>query len=134
MPPACRVGDNANCPNDSHGNDCCSHNVTGPAVAGAPNVSINGQKVLRVGDPGVHSACCGPNTWVTAQGSATVFINGIPVVRQGDKTTHCGGTGKMIEGSPNVHIGLFKSRFLNSQPCKLLILPTPFPHRLQALS
>jgi uncharacterized Zn-binding protein involved in type VI secretion len=34
-----------------------------------------------------------------------VLVNGIPVVRLGDATTHCGGSGKMIEGSPNVIIG-----------------------------
>lgn len=105
MPRVCRVGDNANCPADSHGKDCCSHNVTGPATAGSPDVSINGRPVLRVGDPGVHSSCCGPNTWVAAQGSSTVRINGIPVMRVGDMTSHCGGTGKMIEGSGDVSIG-----------------------------
>jgi len=35
----------------------------------------------------------------------TVFINGKPAVRQGDQTKHCGGLGKMIEGSQNVIIG-----------------------------
>lgn len=50
-------------------------------------------------------ACCGTNTWNAAQGSATVFINGKPAVRLGDQTKHCGGVGKMIEGSPNVVIG-----------------------------
>jgi uncharacterized Zn-binding protein involved in type VI secretion len=96
MPKACRVGDNAHCPADSHGNTCCSHPVTGPAVVGSPNVLINGQPILRLGDPGVHAACCGPNTWKAAEGSATVKVNGIPVVRLGDKTTHCGGDGKMV--------------------------------------
>ena len=105
MPFICRVGDQANCPDDSHGKDCCSHDVTGPAVSGSPDVSINGRPVLRVGDPGVHSSCCGPNTWVTAEGSSTVFVNGIPVVRLGDGTTHCGGAGKMIEAGPDVSIG-----------------------------
>jgi YD repeat-containing protein len=105
MPPASRVKDKALCPADSHGKPCCSHSVTGPAVSGSPNVFINGQPALRIGDPGVHSSCCGPNTWKCAEGSATVFINGLPAVRLGDGTTHCGGSGKMIEGSPNVLIG-----------------------------
>jgi uncharacterized Zn-binding protein involved in type VI secretion len=105
MPPVSRVTDNAHCPSDSHGNDCCSHGVTGPATAGSPDVSVNGQKVLRIGDPGVHSACCGPNTWNCAAGSGTVFVNGIPVVRLGDATTHCGGGGTMIAGSSDVSIG-----------------------------
>lgn len=105
MPPVSRVGDKANCPADSHGKKCCAHNVTGPAVSGSPDVSINGQAVLRIGDPGVHSACCGPNTWQTAAGSATVVVNGMPVVRFGDATSHCGGSGTMIEGSNDVSIG-----------------------------
>jgi len=105
MPAVCRVGDDANNPADSHGNICCAHNVTGPAVAGSPTVSVNGRPVLRVGDPGVHSACCGPNTWVCAEGSSTVTVNDIPVVRLGDATAHCGGPGKMITASENVSIG-----------------------------
>jgi uncharacterized Zn-binding protein involved in type VI secretion len=102
MQPATRVGDKANCPADSHGKNCCSHNVTGPAVSGSPDVFIDGKPALRVGDPGVHSACCGPNTWVTVAGSSKVLINDIPAVRLGDATAHCGGGGKMIEGSPLV--------------------------------
>ncbi len=38
-------------------------------------------------------------------GSATVFINNKAAVRMGDTTQHCGGVGRMIEGSPNVMIG-----------------------------
>ena len=105
MPAVSRVGDNANCPSDSHGKDCCSHGVTGPAVSGSPDVSVNGKPVLRIGDPGVHSACCGPNTWNCAAGSATVIVNNIPVVRLGDATAPCGGGGNMVQGSPNVTIG-----------------------------
>ena len=69
MLPATRVGDKANCPNDSHGKGCCDHNVTGPATLGSPDVFIDGRPALRIGDSGVHSSCCGSNTWVTAQGS-----------------------------------------------------------------
>ena len=105
MPPVCRKGDNANCPADAHGNPCCPHNVTGPATSGSPNTNVNGRAVLRVGDSGVHSACCGPNTWQCAAGSSTVFVNGIPVVRLGDATAHCGGSGQMIQGSGNVNVG-----------------------------
>lgn len=105
MAKAARMTDNANCPSDSHGNRCCPHNVTGPAVSGSPNVNINGLKALRVGDNGVHSACCGSNTWVASEGSDTVFVNGKPLVRFGDKTNHCGGIGKIITGSDNVFVG-----------------------------
>lgn len=105
MPKAARLTDKSNCPSDSHGNLCCPHNVTGPAVTGSPNVNINGLKALRLGDEGVHSQCCGPNTWECIEGSHTVFINGKPAVRFGDKTQHCGGIGKIITGSDNVFIG-----------------------------
>ena len=53
----------------------------------------------------MHAACCNTNTWNAAQGSATVFINNKPAVRQGDQTKHCGGSGKIVEGSHNVMIG-----------------------------
>ena len=46
MPAAARLTDKANCPSDSHGNICCSHNVTGPAIDGSPDVNINGLKAL----------------------------------------------------------------------------------------
>jgi hypothetical protein len=68
-------------------------------------VNTNKRPAIRQDDPGIHAACCGQNTWSAVQGSATVFINGKPAVRQGDQTKHCGGIGKIIEGSPNVIIG-----------------------------
>ena len=105
MPNAARVSDKSNCENDSHGNICCPHNVTGPAINGSPNVYINTLKALRLNDSGVHSACCGPNTWNCSQGSSTVYINGLPAIRKGDKTTHCGGIGNIISGSEDVFIG-----------------------------
>lgn len=105
MPAACHVGHNAQCPACGHGNDCCPHSVSGPAVGGASNVFIHGQPAVRVGDPGVHSSCCGANSWVAAGGSGTVFINGIASVRMGDATTHCGGSGTMVEGSESVGFG-----------------------------
>lgn len=46
MPAAARLGDRSNCPSDSHGNECCPHNVTGPATEGSPNVFINGKPAL----------------------------------------------------------------------------------------
>ncbi len=105
MAKAGRVGDNAFCPVDSHGCVTCTHSVTGPAVGGSPDVFINGKPALRVGDPGIHSACCGANQWKAASGSSGVFINGRPAHRMGDMTQHCGGVGKLREGSPNVDIG-----------------------------
>lgn len=100
-----RVGDNAQVPADSHGSPCCAHTCVGPAINGSPDVLVNGQPALRVGDPGVHAGCCGPNTWVAAKGSGTVYINNLPAHRLGDLTTHCGGPGSLIVGSQNVDVG-----------------------------
>lgn len=104
MPPAVRLTDMAACPNDAHGCTSCPHPTVGPAVGGSTNVFINSLPAIRLGDPGIHSSCCGPNQWKTAKGSGTVYVNGKPQCRMGDKTTHCGGDGKLINGSPNVFI------------------------------
>jgi hypothetical protein len=66
---------------------------------------VNGQAAVRFQDRGVHSACCGPNTWEAANGSDSVFINGRPAHRVGDDDAHCGGMGAMIAGSPDVNTG-----------------------------
>jgi len=105
MAAAGRVGDQAQCPSDAHGCPGCAHGVIGPAVKGSPDVFVNRRAALRVGDPGVHAACCGPNTWNAAKGSATVFVNGIAFHRLTDMTQHCGGVGKLVEGSPDVDVG-----------------------------
>ncbi len=104
MPGAARVGDRSQCPADAHGCPGCPHGVIGPAVTGSQDVLINGRPALRVGDPGIHAACCGPNQWTAVQGSPDVFINGKPAHRLGDADQHCGGLGRMIEGSPDVLI------------------------------
>jgi uncharacterized Zn-binding protein involved in type VI secretion len=77
----------------------------GPAIAGSPDVNVNSLPAVRVGDPGQHAACCGPNTWTAQAGSGTVFINNKAAHRLGDADTHCGGSGNMIVGSPNVMVG-----------------------------
>ncbi|HSN96651.1 MAG TPA: PAAR domain-containing protein, partial [Candidatus Nanopelagicales bacterium] len=100
-----RVGDQAKCPEDAHACPGCEHSVIGPAKEGSPDVFVNGRAALRVGDPGEHGSCCGPNTWEALRGSTGVFFNGIPVHRVGDATKHCGGQGALAEGSPNVLIG-----------------------------
>ena len=71
MPAAARVGDLARNPSDSHGNDCCPHDVIGAAVQGSPNVFINSIPAVRLHD--VTSHCGGDGTMVT--GSSHVFIN-----------------------------------------------------------
>jgi len=94
MPAQSRLGDKSFVPADAHGCPACPHPAMGPAVGGS-----------RVGDPGIHAACCGPNTWTAASGSGTVKINGKGAHRMGDADSHCGGSGKMIEGSGNVFSG-----------------------------
>ncbi len=105
MPPQTRVGDNAKAPIDGHGCPSCPHPVEGPATTGSPNVLVNGSPAMRLGDGGVHSACCGQNKWTAVMGSATVMINKRPAVRKGDMTVHCGGVGTTVQGSPDVIVG-----------------------------
>ena len=105
MPGQGRLGDQSNVPADSHGCPGCRHDCTGPATDGSPDTNVNGRAALRVGDPGVHSSCCGGNTWIAKTGSATVFINNKKAHRKDDVDQHCGGIGKMIEGSDNVIVG-----------------------------
>ena len=105
MAEAARKTDMSHCPNDSHGNPCCPHDVIGPATEGSDDVFINGLEALRLGDKGEHAECCGPNEWECDHGSDTVFINGKPAVRKGDVTKHCGGVGEIVDGSDNVFIG-----------------------------
>ncbi|MCO5353308.1 MAG: PAAR domain-containing protein [Bryobacteraceae bacterium] len=105
LQPAGRQTDLAMNPADAHGCPACPHPVSGPAVQGSPNVFINGLPALRVGDPGIHAACCDGNTWKAAGGTARVLINGLPACRKGDPTQHCGGSGHLISGSPNVLFG-----------------------------
>jgi uncharacterized Zn-binding protein involved in type VI secretion len=107
MPPQGRLGDRAENPADGHGRSCCLHDAIGPAVDGSPDVFVNYRKALRITDPGIHQdvRCCGPNTWNAAAGSPTVFINNRNAHRLGDETVHCGGVGRLIEGSPDVIVG-----------------------------
>jgi uncharacterized Zn-binding protein involved in type VI secretion len=105
MPPQGRFGDKALVPADAHGCPACPHPAQGPAIAGSPDVMVNGKAALRIGDAGIHVACCGPNMWKASVGSGTVFINNIPAHRLGDMTAHCGGVGTLIAGSTNVIVG-----------------------------
>lgn len=104
MPGAARLGDKAQVAADAHGCPSCPHPGVGPITVGSPNVTINGKPAARQGDIGVHAVCCGPNNYNIVKGSPTVYVNGKPLARLNDKTKHCGGTGPIIEGSPNVLI------------------------------
>ena len=105
MPGQGRLGDKSQVPSDSHGCIACPHSCVGPAIQGSPDVKVNGKPALRVDDPGQHSSCCGSNTWQAQAGSGTVFINNKAAHRLGDAVKHCGGDGKLIEGSSNVITG-----------------------------
>jgi uncharacterized Zn-binding protein involved in type VI secretion len=125
MAGVCRLGDRAKAPVDVHGCPACPHpNVTGPAISASSNVNVNGMPALRMGDIGMHIACCGTNMWKVISASGQVFINGAQMVRVGDPTQHCGGLGKMIEGSGNV---TDNSPLTHGGPFGGLPLPPPLP-------
>ena len=105
MPGAGRLSDKSKVEGDAHGCPACPHTAVGPAIIGSPNVNINKRPALRVGDVGIHAACCGPNMWTATKGSATVMVNKRAAHRKGDMDTHCGGVGNLIEGSDDVIIG-----------------------------
>jgi uncharacterized Zn-binding protein involved in type VI secretion len=100
-----RVGDKAMAESDSHGCPACPHTVIGPALTGSPTVMINHKPALRLGDAGVHAACCGSNDWQVVGGSQSVFIDGLPAARIGDATQHCGAMGRLVEGSEDIVAG-----------------------------
>jgi uncharacterized Zn-binding protein involved in type VI secretion len=105
MPGQARLGDKSNVPVDAHGCPACPHPCVGPAIVGSPDVLVNGMPAFRVGDKGIHAACCGSNMWEAQMGSSTVMINNKAAHRMGDQDKHCGGMGQMIEGSTNVITG-----------------------------
>ena len=74
-------------------------------MSGSPDVFVNVLPAARVGDPGMHMACCNSNTFSCKSGSGTVFINGKKAHRKGDDTKHCGGMGSMTTGSSDVITG-----------------------------
>jgi uncharacterized Zn-binding protein involved in type VI secretion len=106
MPALGRLGDRAATSTpDAHGCPACPHPAIGPAILGSKDVIVNGRPALRFQDTGMHSTCCGGGMWMAVQGSTTVFINQRPAFRVNDAVQHCGGIGKLIEGSGNVFVG-----------------------------
>jgi uncharacterized Zn-binding protein involved in type VI secretion len=99
------LGDLGKVDADAHGCPACPHPAIGPIIMGSPNVMVNGLPASRVSDMGVHAACCGPNMWTASAGSGTVKINSLDAHRKDDAQTHCGGNGKMTQGSPDVFSG-----------------------------
>ena len=104
MPAAARLGDKAQVDADAHGCPGCPHPGIGPIVTGSPDVFVNKKPSARQDDLGVHAVCCGPNNFTIVKGSPTVYVNGKPMARMNDKTKHCGGSGPITEGSPDVLI------------------------------
>lgn len=93
------VGNHSYCPSDNHGNFCCPHTLTGLITTGSTTVTVNGKPAARLGDTGVASACCGPNTFRITSGDPNVLIDGRPAARIGDATVHCySSPGTLIEG------------------------------------
>lgn len=94
------LGHRASAPADAHGCPACPHPTAGPIVQGSPTVLIDGFPAARAGDAGVHAACCGGNFFRIAGGNNDgVLIDGRPAVIVGARTLHCGGEGRIIEGS-----------------------------------
>ena len=91
-----RVSDTSRVDADAHGCPACPHPASGPIIgASGTNVILASHPVATVGDPGIHAACCGPNTFVIKTGDARVLINGKPAAWQHSEVEHCGGTGYM---------------------------------------
>lgn len=91
-----RLGSQSSCAADAHGCPGCPHPTIGPVIAGSPDFTIDGKPVARVGDRGIHSACCGPNIFTVKGGDPEIVIDGKQVARLGDPTQHCGGPGKIV--------------------------------------
>lgn len=75
-----------------------------PAQTGSPNVNVNGQPCMRVGDPFVPHArpLEPPHGRVVSSGSSTVHVNGMQIARIGDPLS-CGAN--IATGSSNVNAG-----------------------------
>ena len=104
MPAAARLGDKAQVDADAHGCPACPHPGIGPIVTASTDVFINGRGAARQDDLGIHAVCCGPNNFTIKKGSATVYVNSKPLARMNDTTKHCGGSGPIVDGSPDVMI------------------------------
>jgi len=122
MPAAARLGDKAQVDTDAHGCPACPHPGVGPIVTASTDVYVNDKGAARQDDLGIHAVCCGPNNFSVTKGSPSVYVNGKPFARMNDKTKHCGGSGPIIEGSPDVMVddgaggaGLSKSKINAAQ-------------------
>lgn len=82
------------------------HFPPSPAIAGSPNIFINGRPAIRQGDAyaahGCSSCPASAHGRALAAGSPTVFFNRLEAGRIGDPID-CGGS--VATGSGNVFIG-----------------------------
>lgn len=88
----------------NHGAPCCPHDVSGAIVEGSPDVFTNGLQQARDGDL-VHHNCPHCGTGRIEASSKTVFVNEKKIARLGDVVTYPGGSGVIIESSPDVFSG-----------------------------
>jgi uncharacterized Zn-binding protein involved in type VI secretion len=101
-----RLGDEATRPDNAPSCPACKRVKEGPSKKGSPDVFINGQPVLRVGDRGNHAeACSCKSAWRAKTGSSTVTINGMPMHRVGDEIEQGEAVGQLITGSSDVEVG-----------------------------
>ena len=101
-----RLGDEATRPDGAPSCPKCKGVKEGPSKKGSPDVFINGQPVLRVGDKGEHAeVCCGKSAWRAKTGSSTVTINGMPMHRVGDAIEQGEAVGQLVTGSSDVEVG-----------------------------
>jgi len=102
---------------DSHGCPGCPHTVIGPVVSGSALVFAGPYPAARVGDRGIHSACCEHNSFVITSGDPEVLIEGKPAAKPGmSKTRHCGGEGWLIKGALVMEEGLLMTGFVLNNP------------------
>jgi uncharacterized Zn-binding protein involved in type VI secretion len=73
----------------------------GALITGSPDVFINGNPAVRVGDQVRPHGRRAHRSATMVSGSSTVFINGISAVREGDVAS----CGHAISGSDDVIIG-----------------------------
>lgn len=90
------VGDWSHCSADNHGCPECPHDVIGRIASGSPTVKVRGKPAARIGDGGMHGACCGDNKFTIIEGDESVMIDGKPAARIGGATQHCGGAGIIV--------------------------------------
>ncbi len=94
----CRVGDQVTgwCTAPGH----APRNFVGTWTDGSPDVSADGLRVIRQGDPGLTDC---NHVFVASAGSVGVTVDGVPLQRVGDAVVVVeGGYGTSITGAPDV--------------------------------